>query len=389
MAAKPAPMKGSLKIGSFAGIGVFVHWSFFLLPAVMAASRLLGEGPLTERVQSAVFSVLLVLATFACVVLHEFGHALTARRFGVRTRDIVLLPIGGVARLERIPRNPIQELWIALAGPAVNVVIASVIAAGLALTGLIRGDFAGLATTAGPIGFIVTVGMVNVVLIVFNMIPAFPMDGGRVLRALLAFRLDYSRATTVAARVGQVIAVAFFVTGIFTGNIVLILVGGMVFLGAAAEARQAVMLDGLGGVTVRQAMMTEFHLVPAGMPLSRCAELLIAGSQRDFPVVETDPDGEPRSVIGILSRGRLMDAIANGKESEPAAEHATRGGPVFKPDDEAVAALERMQSAEVVAALVVDQNRPVGLVTLENIAELLELRSARGARTHGQSPITR
>src|SRR5688572_28514191 len=217
-------MRGSWRLGRIAGIKVFVHWTFFLLIGWIFAMHLMtGRG-----VASAAMGVVFILVLFACVLLHELGHALAARRYGIATRDITLLPIGGVARLERIPRNPTHELVVALAGPAVNVVIAFLIFVGL------------LAVNRGPIstqflelqgGFFVQLLAVNIFLVLFNMIPAFPMDGGRVLRALLARRLHYARATAFAARVGQVIAVVLGVLGLFVlGNPMLLLVALFVFL---------------------------------------------------------------------------------------------------------------------------------------------------------------
>ena len=386
MPAKPPPMKGSVKLGEFAGIGVYIHWTFFLLPVLLAATELMADGPLANRLSAAAFSVLVILATFACVVLHEFGHALTARRFGVKTRDIVLLPIGGVARLERIPRNPVQELWIALAGPAVNVVIAAAIGVGLLAVGLLRGDIGSVITSTGPFAFPATMLAVNVVLIAFNMIPAFPMDGGRVLRALLAMRLEYSLATTIAARVGQVVAVAFFALGLYFGHIMIMLVGGMVFLGAAAEVRQATLLARLDGLSVADAMMTNFYVVSSAMPLARCAELLLEGSQRDFPVVDSPDENDLGRYVGMLTRESLLQAIARGGENETAGEHATDIAPRFGRADPAMAALESIQAAGVAAAPVLREGTPIGLVTIENIAELLELRTVRVSATR---PINR
>lgn len=370
------PLKGSWRLGAFAGIGVYVHWTFFLLPALLAAAELMKAGPIQDRLLAAGQSVLLVLATFTCVVLHEFGHALTAQRFGVRTRDIVLLPIGGVARLERIPREPVQELWIALAGPAVNVVIALLIAVVLLAIGLIRGDLAAAFPLQGPVGFLAMLGAVNVVLVVFNMIPAFPMDGGRVLRAVLALRFDYGRATDIAARIGQLIALLFVAIALTTGQFMLLLVAAMVFMGAGAEARQSALLTRLAGVRVSDAMMTEFHTVSSDTPIAACAELLLAGSQRDFPVVDPGDGEHPSLYLGVLSRERIIQAMHSGAGSEAARDHAERSSPILEEASPASEALESMQAADAAAAPVVRDGRIIGLVTIENIAELLELRSS-------------
>ncbi len=215
------------KLGSGAGIGVYVHWSFWILPAWIMMSAVSGGG----GVAAGAAAVLFVFAIFGCVVLHEFGHALMARAFGIGTRDITLYPIGGVARLERMPRHPGQEFLIAIAGPAVNVVIAGLIFLWLTLAGIGNGEF-GFNLAAGS--FLTNLMMVNIALVIFNMLPAFPMDGGRVLRAVLAMKLPYERATEFAARVGQGVAILLGIAGLMTGGM-LIFVALFVFLAAQAE----------------------------------------------------------------------------------------------------------------------------------------------------------
>lgn len=382
MPARSPPLKGSWRIGTFAGIGVYVHWTFFLLPTLLAATELMKSSPLLDRLSAAVQSIVLVLAAFTCVVLHEFGHALMAQRFGISTRDIVLLPIGGVARLERIPRDPVQELWIALAGPAVNVVIAALVGTVLLAVGLVRGDLAGSFQLEGFTGFLLMLGAVNIVLVMFNMIPAFPMDGGRVLRAILALRLDYGRATDIAARTGQVLSLLFVIVALTTGQLMLLLVAAMVFMGAGAEARQTAMLTRLAGLHVADAMMTEFHIVRSDTTLAQCAELLLAGSQRDFPVIES---GTHAMYLGMISRERIISAVQAGGESQLTREHTERGAPILAERAPASEALESMQSADAAAAPVLRDGQIVGLVTIENIAELLELRARPLHRTR---PVT-
>lgn len=221
-------MKWSWKIGTFAGIAVHMHATFLLLLLWIAVSHWMQSGSLLVTAVGVAF----ILSLFLCVVLHEYGHALTARRFGIATKDITLLPIGGIARLERMPDKPNQELWVALAGPAVNLVLA----AGLALYLVVTDHF----EPVGQIGF--THGMflerlllANLFLVGFNLIPAFPMDGGRVLRALMAKRTEYVRATRIAAAIGQGLAFMFGLLGLFT-NPFLIFIALFVWIGASQEA---------------------------------------------------------------------------------------------------------------------------------------------------------
>ena len=212
-------MRWSLRLGSLLGIPVYLHYGFLLLLGFIALSQAMTGG-----VAAAIDGVVFVVAIFGCVVLHEFGHALTARRFGIRTRDVTLLPIGGVARLERMPEDPRQELCVALAGPAVNVVIAGALGVWLVVT-------------AGSVGgsLFSRLMAVNLGLVVFNMLPAFPMDGGRVLRALLAQRTDYVRATDIAAGIGKAMAFLFGIAGLFW-NPMLLLIALFVWSGAGQEA---------------------------------------------------------------------------------------------------------------------------------------------------------
>ena len=223
-------MKWSLKLGSFAGIRVYVHWTFALLLGWVLFSHI-GQG---HNWAEAWGGVGFILALFGCVLLHEFGHALTAKHYDIRTQDITLLPIGGIARLERLPENPHHELWVTLAGPAVNVVIAGILFAVLTLAYPLP-DFSQAKFLEGNL--LARLMWVNVFLGAFNLLPAFPMDGGRVLRALLSMRLGRVRATRLAASIGQGMAILFGFAGFF-GNPMLIFIAIFVYLGAEAEARQ-------------------------------------------------------------------------------------------------------------------------------------------------------
>ena len=235
-------MKWSWRIGAFRGIGVYVHATFLILIGFVVLSHWSQGHSLAGTLAGVGF----ILALFACVVAHEFGHALMAAKYGIKTRDITLLPIGGVARLERMPDDPRQELWVALAGPAVNVVIAAVLFAWLEFTAT-RAPFSQLSVTGGP--FLQRLMVVNVFLVAFNMLPAFPMDGGRVLRAILATGMEYTRATHIAATIGQAMALLFGFLGFF-GNPFLLFIALLVWIGAAQEASMAQMKSALSGIPV-------------------------------------------------------------------------------------------------------------------------------------------
>ena len=222
-------MKWSWKLGRFAGVDVYLHFTFLLMLGWFAISDAVAGRSLMAGVWGLGFTV----ALFASVLLHEYGHALTARRFGVGTRDITLYPIGGVASLERMPDDPKQELWVALAGPAVNVAIAVALYLIAQLTGIWT-PLSQLSLNSGS--FIERLMLVNISLVIFNLLPAFPMDGGRVLRAILAMRMNYVRATDWAANLGKGMAALFGLMGLFNSPM-LLLVAGFVWLAATGEAK--------------------------------------------------------------------------------------------------------------------------------------------------------
>ena len=368
-------MRWSARIGEYAGIGVYIHATFYLLLAWVG----FVYWRLTGTMLGVATGIAFVLALFFCVVLHEYGHALTARRYGIRTRDITLYPIGGVARLERMPDKPIQELWVALAGPAVNVVIAVGLYVVLALTHRIPG-IGEASMTQG--GFLQRLMVLNVFLAVFNMIPAFPMDGGRVLRALLATRLEYSRATGIAASIGQGIALIFGFLG-FLYNPFLILIAVFVWIGAAQEASMAQMKSALGGIPVARAMITDFRALRVGESLSRAVELILAGSQHDFPVL----DGQ--RVAGILTRSDLMAALAREGQDATVDGVMQREFEVADRGEMLEGAFQRLAACKCHTMPVLWNGQLAGLLTMENVGEFFMIQSAlggphrRGAPTAG------
>ena len=357
-------MKWSMKIGTFAGIDVYVHTTFLILIAWIALVHWQTE----NSVRAAVAGVAFVLALFGCIVLHEFGHALTARRFGIRTRDITLLPIGGLARLERMPDDPRQELWVALAGPAVNVVIAGFLFLILQVTGA----FAPLETLSMTSGsFLERLMVVNVFLVGFNMLPAFPMDGGRVLRATLAIRMDYTRATQLAATVGQGMALLFGLAGLFT-NPFLVFIALFVWIGAGQEAAMTQMRSALGGIPLERAMMTEFKTLAPTETLTQAVSLLLSGAQQDFPVVENG------QVVGILTRADLLAALARQEHRASVADVMRREFLTADASEMIEVAFQRLQDRNCRTIPVTRRGALVGLLTMDNVGEFLSVQSARG-----------
>lgn len=356
-------MKWQWKLGRFAGIDVFVHATFLLLIAWVGYSHWLQNRSWGEVAGG----ILFILALFLCVVLHEYGHALTARRFGVKTRDITLYPIGGVARLERMPDNPIEELWVALMGPAVNVVIAALLFVYLVVTGGLV-PLTDLTVASGS--FAARLLTLNLTLALFNLIPAFPMDGGRVLRAALAMRMDYVRATQIAASVGQGVALLFGLIGLFS-NPFLVFIALFVWIGASQESNMTRVKDSLGGIPVERAMLTNYQTLDERDTLARAVELLLSASQRDFPVV----DAEGR-LIGILERDAFISALSREGQSAPVTAVMSRSLPEIDSHDMVETALQRLQESGAKTLPVTHAGRFLGLITSENITEFLMVRSA-------------
>src|SRR5213596_3719764 len=368
-------MKWSWRVGTVAGIGLYVHGTFLLLVGWVGLTHWLRGGS-----AAALAGVAFILALFACVVLHELGHALTARRYGIRTRDITLLPIGGVARLERMPDDPRQEVWVALAGPAVNVAIAAGLYAWLHLSETLR-PLATLSVTGGP--FIERLLVVNVSLVLFNLLPAFPMDGGRVLRALLALRMDYTRATQLAAHVGQAMAFGFGFLGLYT-NPFLVFIAFFVWIGAAQEASVVQMRSALGGIPVSRAMLTDFRTLAPDDPAKRVLELILAGSQQDFPVVDGGQGGQGGRPAGVLLRSDVLKALAQRASDWRVRDVMRREFEVVDAADMLDTAFARLQACNCHTLPVTSRGALVGLLTMENVGEFLLIQSALG-----RSPQTR
>jgi Zn-dependent protease len=359
-------MKWSWKIGEYAGIGVYVH-ATFLLVILWVVSLHWGQD-----VAAIIEGVAFVLSIFGCVVLHEFGHALAAKRYGIQTRDITLLPIGGVARLERMPEDPKQELVVAIAGPAVNVVIAAILYAALAIFGRVDlperfARFEPFYLGAGS--FMHNLMTVNIFLVLFNMIPAFPMDGGRVLRGLLATRMDYVRATNIAANVGQFLAFVFGFIGLFY-NPFLVFIALFVYIGAAQEAGMVQMKAALGGIPIERAMLTHFHSLSPGDPLQRAIDLTLGGSQRDFPVLD---DGR---VVGLLSQEDLVKSLQQSPASNPVASAMRTEYQQCEPGDMLESVFMRIREDGAHTVPVIRRGQLVGLLTMENIGEMLRIQAA-------------
>ena len=359
-------MPWSWKLARIAGIDVYVHATFFMVIAWIALLHWNESQSLAAVVEGVGF----ILTLFACVVLHEFGHALTAAHYGIRTRDITLLPIGGLARLERLPAVPVQELWVALAGPAVNVVIAILLFGWLQASGAWQSaDQIGVTTGA----FAERVMLANVFLAAFNLLPAFPMDGGRALRAFLATRMEYTRATQRAAMIGQGMAILFGFIGL-QGNPMLIFIALFVWIGAGQEASTVQMKSALAGIPLRRAMLTHFRTLTPTSTLGEAVDFL-SGSQQDFPVVANG------RIEGMLTRSDLVKALVRSGRTASVADDMKLECPTAEPSEMLEAVLGRLQGRDCHTLPVLEDGALIGLVTMDNVGEFLMIQAAERGRS--------
>lgn len=354
-------MQWSITIGRIAGTAIRIHITFLMFLLWIAVSDYRSGG-----FAAAQSSIVFILLIFACVVAHEFGHILTARNFGVKTPEVTLLPIGGVANMERIPEDPWQELLIAIAGPMVNVVIAGllIVVGGFAVADLKSIDLE-------KASLVQRLAFVNISLVVFNMIPAFPMDGGRVLRALLAMRLGPQRATEIAAKLGQLFAFLFVAAGMFLSPM-LIFIGLFIYIAAVSELQASALRWFAHGLTVSEGMERTVRSLSAKALLSEAVEALLASSQRAFPVVDA-----MKMPVGLFDRDDLLRGLKekgpDASVSEVMRKPAVTGVTVSLND-----AVMDMNRQGLRSQIVVDGNgRFAGMLTLENVAEMMMIHTIR------------
>jgi Zn-dependent protease/CBS domain-containing protein len=365
-------MKWSWRILTAFGIKVYVHSTFLLLILFVILNSAWTTG---GSMGTGLFNGLLILSLFACVLLHEFGHALTARRFGIRTRDITLLPIGGIARLERIPSDPRQELLIAAAGPPVNLAIAALLfLLGMALGWepyrLMRAE--SLELSVGT--FLRFLLWTNLFIAFFNLIPAFPMDGGRILRALLAMRGNYLRATRIAVSVGQVLAFGFGLWGLLSWNFILIIIAFFIYMGATQEGAMVQYRHAFQGLPTSCAMITDFKTLEEEDRVEKAVEYLLLGTQIDFPVLRD------HAVLGMLTRGALIDSLKSQGPEATLRQAAVKAVRLLDHDLPLDLAYEALQEESMRSLPVVRGGELVGLITMENLVEFAMVKSALGAR---------
>lgn len=360
---QPINMKFSLYLGKYKGIKVFIHWTFSLLLLYIIIANARSGAALGDTG----WTLLFIFAVFFCVILHEFGHALTAQKYGIKTKDITLLPIGGLARLEKLPEDPKQELNVALAGPMVNVVLFFILGAVVYFTGY------DLETMEDPHldgnSIWMFLASANLILALFNLLPAFPMDGGRVLRALLSIKMPRVKATQIAGGIGQFLAIFFVFFGLFN-NPILVLIGIFIFLGAQAEVNQTKQSSFLKGYLIADALMRKFPIVAFDAPLQKAVEKLLDSQATHFVVVKED------TPIATLSRDEIIKGLQN-EDNQMAIEKVADPDPlkldINLPLEEA---FKKMASANKRVALIYEESHFLGILDQENITEFIMVKSA-------------
>ena len=360
------PISGTVGVIRVFGVPVRLHFTFLLLLVFLV---FIGVG---ER-QSGAATALYVLALFASVLLHELGHMLVARHYGIKTLEIVMFPIGGVSRPARMPKGR-EELFISLAGPLVNALIAAALFTWVWL----QGEFVPIDLLKEPTNANLAerIAIGNLLLFLFNLLPAYPMDGGRILRAALALRKPEDEATQIAAKAGRRLAVAIILLGLLWGNFMLVFVGAFVYLGAWQEGTTAKGRQLTSGYPVRAAMITDFRTLPHGATIRDAGDLLLATSQHDFPVVH----GE--QVIGLLGRSGLMRAMMSNGPDAYVSQAMNRDFVRVSPDMELSEVVPKLSGPGAIALVMDREDRLLGLLTAENLSEFILLRQIEQAAHH-------
>jgi Zn-dependent protease/CBS domain-containing protein len=355
-------MGGSFKIGRFSGIDVRVHWTFFLLLAFFAFLGYQASGSAV----GALTATVTIVALFFCVLLHEFGHSLVAQRLGIGIHSITLLPLGGVSNLESLPEKPADEVKITLAGPLVNVVLAPIFFGVGLLFGAVPRMPADLFMGIGSVGqFFFYLGYLNVVLAVFNLLPAFPLDGGRILRALLATRLGALRATDISSAVGQLFAVAFFIIGLITGDLLLALVAVFIYFGATGEAQMVRQQENTRGLRVSDVMGTKprTETVTPDHTFGQVLDSVIHGYQEDFPVLD-----ESGNLVGMLTRDEIMTAAHSPERYQSVRDLMKTNVPTISSQADLFEdGLRILQQSGLRALPVTENGELVGMLTIEDV----------------------
>jgi len=353
-------IKSSLNIGKISGINVKLHWSFSLLILWIFTSSLRSGGSIGDGIHQ----ILFVFAIFGCVVLHELGHALTARKFGYETKQIVLSPIGGMAQMKQLPQKPLEELLVAIAGPLVSFALAMFfyVAFGVFGSEVISQETHSLDKVLDS-NFLFNLFVINLILAIFNLIPAFPMDGGRIFRAALSMKLTRASATKIAANVGQIIAIIFIIVGV-KHNPFLVLIGIFIFMAARTEETYERSRSILSDFKVKNLIMTKYTVFDHNDHIDKVVAVILASQEKEFVVVHN------QEVVGVLTQNNVIQALSL-KENFCLHEIMNKKFPSFSPNMNLKSAYEVLVTNQYSVGPVIENSKLVGILNMENIQEFL------------------
>lgn len=364
-------MRGSMTIATIFGTKVRMHPTFLILLVWVATGEALSRGA-----EAAVTGIIFVLLLFVCVVAHEFGHVLVARHYGGRTRDILLLPIGGVSRMERMPEGSAQELAVAVAGPAVSIAIGAIL---IFLVGVPTAQ----SIESPAFGALLPrLAATNIFLALFNLVPAFPMDGGRALRAVLAMRMGRVGATRLAARFGHIIAGLFVLLGLISANPLLLLIGIFIYFGASAESADTELRQLAQKMMVSDVMRSNVRSISSSAPLSDAINLMLQAGQHAIPVVERNG-----TLAGLATKDAIIRTVHRTGRGATVGEAVERNIPTIVSHQKLADALDLMQSHSAPAVVVINpQGELVGLVTTDTLADLMIVQAPPERRLDAHLP---
>jgi len=352
-------MKGSIKLLEVFGISVNIHITFLLLPLIFL---MLGG----------VRSMVLVLIVFVCVTIHELAHSLVAQRFGIRVKDITLLPIGGVASMSKMPQNPKQEFIISIVGPLSNIVLAALIYYVLYNVPWMPKSILRNPTLGNTWRHtLAMVPVINVVLAVFNLLPAFPMDGGRLLRAFLATKMDFRKATKIAVYIGHIFAILFGYIGFMYRHPFLVLIAVFIYMAASAEESHVNLRETLKGYKVRDILNPQFLTLDKSTPISKVLELVFHSHQEDFPVMEGG------KMAGFVTRADIIFAMHKKGSATLLSEIMRADVPSVTPEDRLTRVQRLMEENQIKALPVIHHSAVCGVVTLEDIGRIYSIMARR------------
>ena len=367
-------MKGSFKLGKIADIGIFIHWTFSLLILFIVFINYRSGQNATQIL----WSVFFVLSIFITVVMHELGHALAAKRYNIITKDITLLPIGGIARLEKIPEKPIEELIVAIAGPLVNIVLAVITGIFITIPATSEQLMAQLANGVNANNFFLNFFLVNFWLALFNLIPAFPMDGGRILRALLSFRLQRHVATRMSARIGQFLALGFILLGFFTSPF-LIFIGIFVIIGAQVETDYTESKFMLKGFKVHDVLMKQYPKIDANETVKTAVALVLDSQNKNFLITEQEIP------VGTLNRDQIIMALSQKGEAEFIYNIMDRNLIFLDANSLLENVFELIQLNKSKLMLVMENNEVAGALDIENLMEFILINEVKFNKAHDKN----